>query len=849
MSQKLDTAFKQVIFWAYVAMWVCYLIVVHAAVRDTDKNHGLNFTSVVLFTSFIKSLLCVVMFVVRERSALKHRGSSIKTLLYKFAERVWTNREMMRVYAVPAMLYCLYDNLSFFNLTLLNPAVYIVLSQLRAPLTGVLHQLMFGHQLSESKWSAIAYLLFGCLLNQLPAITSSATSIEGPSLASSLPVLMVLLQMLCAVFAGLYMEKLLKNNEVPVEVQNIYMYANTVLASIAVLAMGFGGRTLSDAVSAKNFQRIISLQMLPAIIILSCAGIMTSLFLKHLDSVLKSVAAAVEVSATVLCSAFIFGYQLDLHSLIGAVVVSVSAYKYSTAVDDPVRGLAAKTPGGRAGRMLLKTLALLLVLLGDGLWLASTYPVRALPPPGKGEIDAVVWYINYTQPEESVVRTLHPVTLPNMKARPVLPTGACGFAIGDCDGTGAQPCCRGWHAEGGGICGAGQETCDCSDCLDFETQSLKNSFDDTRWLLRGLHANMGPYIRNVYIVYNSLHGNGPPNNVNWKVDESWETPSHCKEPVYKAPGLVPSASVYGVPQCAFMPAEALFPSPNRDGSQIYVHRIKGLADWYLALEDDQTLMKPFDPAELFNSRGQLKVHTSTWWSHIFGLVGGGNGYLEGKAYTNSVLSARFGWRSRGEEMIHNPVLMHRGLMEEAEEEFSAEFAFTASAAGEKQEPSRRLQIQTLFSQYAIDVGAAEQVQSPLAWEIHTNKPSFASVDNLRTSLCASLVSPQRWLQVQGPGWSDEYSHDANFAPSANLHRVVADFHDIILPKPSPPEIGHSARTNGHPQRLVAEFCDKNSNSDGFSGGLLLGGLFVLLFAVVLFNSSFSQKKFDSELAA
>ncbi len=54
---------------------------------------------------------------------------------------------------------------------------------------------------------------------------------------------------------------------------------------------------------------------------------------------------------------------------------------------------------------------------------------------------------------------------------------------------------------------------------------------------------------------------------------------------------------------------------------MFVHRIKGLQEWYLYLEDDQVLTKDFSHDLFFNAGGLLKVHTSVFWPRLltFGL--------------------------------------------------------------------------------------------------------------------------------------------------------------------------------------------------------------------------------------
>ena len=52
---------------------------------------------------------------------------------------------VLLLYLVPAFLYCLYNNLSFINLSNYDPATYYLLLQLRVVITGVVFQVSGVH--------------------------------------------------------------------------------------------------------------------------------------------------------------------------------------------------------------------------------------------------------------------------------------------------------------------------------------------------------------------------------------------------------------------------------------------------------------------------------------------------------------------------------------------------------------------------------------------------------------------------------------------------------------------------------------------------------------------------------
>ena len=119
-----------------------------------------------------------------------------------------------------------------------------------------------------------------------------------------------------------------------------------------------GTHTLMDphmkALHARGFESCVAcmLSQLPCLIscteldrasiaaIMSSVGLVTSFFLKHLDSVLKSIAAAMEVVFTMVASAILFGTPLDVAGITAALLVAggVALYAKPTAAKLPIAG-------------------------------------------------------------------------------------------------------------------------------------------------------------------------------------------------------------------------------------------------------------------------------------------------------------------------------------------------------------------------------------------------------------------------------------------------------------------------------------------------------------------------------
>ncbi|CAJ1417356.1 unnamed protein product [Effrenium voratum] len=189
----LDTALKQGIFATYVGLWTSsHLLVYSSRLRGAPSY---NATSVVLLTETVKLGLATAMYVVYDGS---------------FAEMLKVSRREVHVlvkYAIPAVLYALYNNLLFVNLAAFDPGTYNVLIQLKIALTGVLYQVLFSKRLNRNQWSAILLITLGCMCKESGKVTKFGFQANLSSW------FLLLVQMLCSVLAGVYNEVLLKGSD------------------------------------------------------------------------------------------------------------------------------------------------------------------------------------------------------------------------------------------------------------------------------------------------------------------------------------------------------------------------------------------------------------------------------------------------------------------------------------------------------------------------------------------------------------------------------------------------------------------------------------------------------------
>lgn len=400
-------------------------------------------------------------------------------------------------------------------------------------------------------------------------------------------------------------------------------------------------------------------------------------------------------------------------------------------------------------------------------------------PFAPNSLDIVVNYVNFTKP--TLTRQSQAVQC-----------GVCGSL--ECDPSSDAPCCQNWFLpdKKPGTCGSGPSFCDCPNCLDSRVVGSDRSYSEIRWLLRGIDHNIGVWsqatpfniVRNIYIIYNSMEGNGPPRFIEWEPCSFRNALRHaeCNETVYvsaRYPALV------AVPQCFYFPLGSPPHGQSRDASQIGVHRIANLSKWFLYMEDDVIPSSAFRASDFVDmSTKRMRSYADSFY--LFEYFQPGN-WAKSKIYSLKLVAERFGWRPRFAEGSHMPFIVSRCVMEEVEATWKKEFIFTINDA----EGPDHLQFATLASAYAVANGLTVNhlLSSHVSYQVHLDLEG--KVGDPRALFCDWNEHPTPFLQLQGPSWSDEMTMCG--PPRADWRLVLDSFMHHILPMPSRFETPNEAR--------------------------------------------------------
>ncbi|KAL1139240.1 hypothetical protein AAG570_006226, partial [Ranatra chinensis] len=255
------------------------------------------------------------------------------------------------LYFVPAVLYCAYNNLTYLNLSTFDPTTYFILLQLRVVITGVVFQIIFKKELSRQQWISLVILTLGCMLKQIHFSDENHTKEVGEkqmNISISLSSLLLFVQVLCSCFAGVYNEHLLKRHgsELNVYTQNIFMYVDSVLCNLTVL---ISQGNILQVLSYNTVAPFFGYKVMLVVVNNAAIGIVTSFFLRSLNSILKTFASALELVFTAFLSRLLFSIPIYANTMLAICCIVFATVLYS---QNPVVNTAhnfTKTTNGKFG--------------------------------------------------------------------------------------------------------------------------------------------------------------------------------------------------------------------------------------------------------------------------------------------------------------------------------------------------------------------------------------------------------------------------------------------------------------------------------------------------------------------
>eukprot|EP00929_Paragymnodinium_shiwhaense_P039214 TRINITY_DN20621_c0_g3_i1.p1 TRINITY_DN20621_c0_g3~~TRINITY_DN20621_c0_g3_i1.p1 ORF type:complete len:354 (+),score=46.12 TRINITY_DN20621_c0_g3_i1:103-1164(+) len=326
--------------WVSLLMLVAQTVGVVFAMRlsRTSKVDGPRYlnTTAVFFSECMK-LVCSFLFLCGERGF-----TSAQITVRQYV--VKNPGEFVKI-SVPSVLYTVQNNLLFIALSNLSGAVYQVTYQLKILTTAVLSVIILGKALGGTKWSALMMLTVGVTLIQWPrgdppspehASGAAAEDLGNPVIG----LIAVLSACMTSGFAGVFLEKLLKQSDASIWMRNIQLALVGSILGLAGCYMTDGAKIRADGFM-QGYNNLVWL----VIILQAVGGLVVAAVLKYADNLLKCFGNAISICISCLLSAVLLKeFTPDLLFGIGTMFVLVATSVYNLGLPEALMRRLRSTP-------------------------------------------------------------------------------------------------------------------------------------------------------------------------------------------------------------------------------------------------------------------------------------------------------------------------------------------------------------------------------------------------------------------------------------------------------------------------------------------------------------------------
>lgn len=257
-----------------------------------------------------------------------HTGFKLLRCLSTINREIILNyRESIKV-LVPASLYALQNNLSFYALQNLDPASYQVTYQLKILTTAMFSVFLVNRTIKKRQWFALCLLFFGISLVQLPQDNKHHSGLLGDTEGKNrfLGLLAVLACCMSSGFSGVYFERLIKiKSKQSLWIRNFQLALFCGIISVVAMLYQDFEAIMSDGLTQGYNELTWAVVLLQAF-----GGLLVAAVMKHADNVLKGFATSISIILSTILSFLLFdNFNPSTNFYIGATIVITSTILYS----------------------------------------------------------------------------------------------------------------------------------------------------------------------------------------------------------------------------------------------------------------------------------------------------------------------------------------------------------------------------------------------------------------------------------------------------------------------------------------------------------------------------------------
>ncbi|XP_013773814.1 CMP-sialic acid transporter 1-like [Limulus polyphemus] len=247
------------------------------------------------------------------------------TLIHLVKTKSLWNLQPSLLFLFPSLVYAVTNNIFFYALTYVTPAVWIVLIQGKVICTLIIYRLCFRKDVTVAQWVAVVLITFAIALSQFRSLTVEGASV--PLVAISLSIINSLL----AAVVSVYTEVLFKNdNRRSFWEQQIQLYFFGTLLNLMYVV--FFDDVKQKAFSFSLVSSNIKTFLVATVVIATLHGITLATIMRQLDNIVKFYISAVGNVMTAIASTLLFPdkFTLDFVFILSLLILIVAIYLYET---------------------------------------------------------------------------------------------------------------------------------------------------------------------------------------------------------------------------------------------------------------------------------------------------------------------------------------------------------------------------------------------------------------------------------------------------------------------------------------------------------------------------------------
>jgi UDP-sugar transporter A1/2/3 len=265
---------------------------------------------------------------------------------FKITARGWA------YYSVPGFMYAVQNQLVFYAVANLQPAMFQLASKMKFVSTALLARIVLKKTLTMVQWIGIVLLMVGLLVSKSPLILGCgshqkadllpvpATGVLPSSYDSRFAVGMILVTTTSTISgaSGIANEFLLKHHDegVSVLLKNAQLYLWGVVFNGIGCCLEVINKGISDPLHGFGAWTWF------IVFLRSCEGVSISFIMQYMDNIVKCFVSAALVYTTALSSYVLFGEQIDMIFLLGLLICSLALVLYFGPFNDVLRDHAMK---------------------------------------------------------------------------------------------------------------------------------------------------------------------------------------------------------------------------------------------------------------------------------------------------------------------------------------------------------------------------------------------------------------------------------------------------------------------------------------------------------------------------